>query len=116
MTQVRNKDRLGELQALGANQVIDVTTEDVIARVKAITGALSKAGFLRSSHLVVVLHPYPRLGAELPRRPMAAALRWSLLAVPALAVTGALNRIQASNSGCMLNKCRRGNQGAARCS
>ena len=41
VTQVRNKDRLGELQALGANEVIDVTTEDVIARVKAITGAVS---------------------------------------------------------------------------
>ena len=37
--QVRNQNRVVELEALGADEVIDVTTEDVIARVKAITGA-----------------------------------------------------------------------------
>ena len=37
--QVRNKNRFEELRALGADEVIDVTEEDVVARVKAITGA-----------------------------------------------------------------------------
>ena len=42
--QVRNKNRFDELKALGATEVIDVTTEDVPARVQEITGALkSKA-------------------------------------------------------------------------
>ena len=41
--QIRNKARIGELQALGATEVIDVTTENVIACAKAINGALSKA-------------------------------------------------------------------------
>ena len=40
LLQVRSKNRAAELQALGANEVIDVTTEDVVRRVKAITGAL----------------------------------------------------------------------------
>ena len=38
--QVRNKNRFEELKALGATEVINVTTEDVLARVKEITGAL----------------------------------------------------------------------------
>ena len=38
--QVRNKNTAAELEALGATEVIDVTTEDVGERVKAITGAL----------------------------------------------------------------------------
>ena len=40
--QVRNKERIEELKALGADEVIDVTTEDVVERVKAITGALEQ--------------------------------------------------------------------------
>ena len=40
--QVRNKNRFDELKALGATEVIDVTTEDVPARVKEITGALRR--------------------------------------------------------------------------
>jgi len=38
--QVRNKNTAAELEALGATEVIDVTSEDVVERVKAITGAL----------------------------------------------------------------------------
>ncbi len=39
---MRNKNRDEELRALGADEIIDVTSEDVVARVKAITGDLAK--------------------------------------------------------------------------
>ena len=39
LRQVRNKAYFEELKALGADEVIDTSTEDVPKRVKAITGA-----------------------------------------------------------------------------
>ena len=41
LSQVRNKNRFEELRALGADEIIDVTTEDVVARTKAVTGVLA---------------------------------------------------------------------------
>ena len=37
--QVRNKAYFEELKAIGADEVIDTSSEDVVKRVKAITGA-----------------------------------------------------------------------------
>ena len=53
--QVRNKNRFDELKALGATEVIDVTTEDVPARVKEITGAFS--GCPQCGRIVTVAQP-----------------------------------------------------------
>ncbi len=41
LSQVRNQNRFEELRALGADEIIDVTEEDVVARVKAITSVLT---------------------------------------------------------------------------